>query len=176
MIKTIVAPEKEMPKNGETLFLAGGITNCPDWQKQIINKLEGDFYVYNPRRENFPIKDPNAAREQITWEYERLKSADCISFWFSKGSLNPIVLYEMGMWGLSREYTKIFIGVDPDYERKQDVEIQTELAAPEIKIRYSIDEMAKDINECFKERKEGWERLGRYLTKCCSDVQLSDRY
>jgi hypothetical protein len=30
---------------------------------------EAEVYLFNPRRENFPINDPNASKEQIEWEY-----------------------------------------------------------------------------------------------------------
>lgn len=111
------------------LFLAGGITNCPDWQSMIISMLEPirDLTVYNPRRKNFPIDDPKAAEEQITWEYNHLRDSDIILFWFSKGSLNPIVLYELGRWGNSSD-KPIVIGLDKEYERKQDVIVQTLLS------------------------------------------------
>jgi hypothetical protein len=130
------------------LFLAGGITNCPNWQQDLIELLkdERDLIVYNPRRANFPIHDPNAAKKQIAWEYQYLKHCDMISFWFSRGSLNPIVLYELGMHGNSSDKI-IFIGIDEGYERKQDVEIQTKLARPDIKIVYSLEDMAKKIQK-----------------------------
>lgn len=53
-------------------FLAGGITGCKDWQKQVIDYLENqpdtdNLVIFNPRRENFPINDPSAAEEQIKW-------------------------------------------------------------------------------------------------------------
>ena len=123
------------------IFLAGGITNCPDWQSDVIDRLKDEpgITIYNPRRKNFPIGDPKAAEEQITWEYEKLADADVIAFWFSRGSLNPIVLYELGKWGNSSD-TEIVIGIDPEYERKQDVEIQTMLARPELDIITDFDE------------------------------------
>ena len=116
-------------KGNIKLFLAGGITGCPLWQNTMIDILKDikGLTIYNPRRKNFPINDPKAAEEQITWEYQHLEKADLISFWFSRGSLNPIVLYELGRWGNSS--TKpIFIGIDPEYERARDVTIQTELS------------------------------------------------
>ena len=63
------------------LFMAGGITNCPDWQSELIKKIKDidGLTVYNPRRKNFPIKDPNASNEQITWEYNKLKENISIS-------------------------------------------------------------------------------------------------
>lgn len=130
------------------LFLAGGITNCPDWQSVMIDGLK-DVYgltIYNPRRANFPINDPNASEAQITWEFNRLRTADMLVFWFSRGSLNPIVLFELGLWGLSND-RPIFIGIDKGYERRQDVEIQTALARPELQIYEDLDDIICDIAE-----------------------------
>lgn len=132
--------------NHYQIFLAGGITNCPDWQADLIEKIkfvEG-VTIYNPRRKSFPINDPNAAEEQITWEYLHLKNSDFIVFWFSRGSLNPIVLFELGRWGLSGN-KRIVIGIDPQYERKQDVIIQTKLSRPHTEILWSINEIADVI-------------------------------
>jgi len=146
MTHVIEAPKKYFDKNLTSLFLAGGITNCPDWQQELIHYLKDaeDLIIYNPRRKNFPIHDPNAANEQITWEYNYLKKCDIISFWFSRGSLNPIVLYELGMHGNSGDKL-IFIGMDKEYERKQDVIIQTKLARPDIKIVYDLKDLANQI-------------------------------
>jgi len=146
--KVIEAPETFFNKNLTSLFLAGGITNCPMWQNQLIDLLkdQNDLVIYNPRRKNFPIDDPHAAKQQITWEYHYLKKCDAISFWFSKGSLNPIVLYELGLHGNSDDRL-IFIGMDKEYERRQDVIIQTKLARPDINIVYSLDDLAEQIKE-----------------------------
>jgi hypothetical protein len=123
--------------SSKKLFLAGGITNCPDWQSPLIVELRKlnlkDLIVYNPRRANFPMHDPNAAEEQITWEYEHLKSCDYYVFWFAKGSLNPIVLYELGMYGNSSK-KPMCICIDNEYERSQDVVIQTKLARKDVPI------------------------------------------
>jgi hypothetical protein len=134
------------------LFLAGGITNCPDWQSEIIQKLKDvpDLTVYNPRRKNFPIEDPNASEAQITWEYNKLKESDIILFWFSRGSLNPIVLYELGRWGNSSMKKSIVVGLDREYERKQDVIIQTRLSRGNIPFVDSIDEAVYSIKEILK--------------------------
>ena len=128
------------------IFLAGGITNCPEWQFVVIEKLKDEpgLTIYNPRRKNFPIEDPNASEEQITWEYEKLRDADVIAFWFSRGSLNPIVLYELGRWGNSSD-KEIVIGIDKGYERTKDVEIQTMLSRPEIDIIYDFDEFCESL-------------------------------
>ena len=130
-------------ENSIKVFIAGGITNCPNWQKELIEYLqvefkEVDYYIptvslYNPRRENFPIDIPEEMERQIVWEYHHLKEADIIIYWFSNGSLNPIVLYELGKWGNSGT-KEIIMGIDPLYERKDDVIIQTKLAKPELEV------------------------------------------
>lgn len=141
-------------KNEKVIFLAGGITNCPDWQQELV-KLLGDvdnLVILNPRRKNFPIHDPNASVKQITWEFNKFQLADMISFWFSRGSLNPIVLFELGKWLVQKEKI-IFIGIDPEYQRKQDVEIQTFLERKDIPNVYSLEELAiqiKDVMENYR--------------------------
>lgn len=48
--------------NNPSIFLAGGITNCPNWQQEAISYLSKlNLTIYNPRRENFPINDPNVS-------------------------------------------------------------------------------------------------------------------
>ena len=120
-------------EHGPKLFLAGGITGCPDWQKIMKQELNNEeVTIINPRRENFPIHDPNAALAQITWEFEMLRKADMISFWFPSETICPIVLYELGQWNMTDK--KIIVGCAPGYTRLQDVEIQTNLARPEVQI------------------------------------------
>jgi hypothetical protein len=145
----IEAPLREFEPREHMLFLAGGITNCPDWQQDLIKNLENtpNLTILNPRRKEFPIHDPNVAREQIKWEYDFLKNANMIAVWFSRGSLNPIVLYELGMWVNSRPEIPAFVGIDPEYSRAQDVIIQTKLARPEINTTSTLDALADQIKD-----------------------------
>lgn len=138
--------------NNIKLFLAGGITGCSNWQKYVIDELSdiSDLTIYNPRRKNFPINDFKATEQQITWEFEHLRDSNLIFFWFARGSLNPIVLYELGMWANSTE-TPVIIGIDPEYERKQDVIIQTKLARPNLLIFDSIQDMITEVHNIFSE-------------------------
>jgi len=131
MALIITAPKEvysiENTKNTK-LFLAGGVTNCPDWQTAVCKELRGvdGLTIYNPRRKTF--KDtPQEAEKQIVWEYNHLADADILAFWFSHGSLNPITLYELGRWGNSAK-KQLIIGIDPKYQRRQDVIVQTILA------------------------------------------------
>ena len=126
------------------VFLAGGITNCPDWQQEMRQLLSGtDFALLNPRRENFPIGDPSAAQAQIEWEYRHLRLASAILFWFPCETLCPIVLYELGAWSMVGKC--MYVGVHPDYQRRVDVEIQTKLVRPKVKIVYSLEELAVQV-------------------------------
>jgi Nucleoside 2-deoxyribosyltransferase like len=152
----ITAPNEEYSianANNIKLFLAGGITNCPNWQSGLLKYLEDldDLTIYNPRRPDFPINDPKASEAQITWEYLHLLNADVLVFWFSNGSLNPIVLFELEKYSLSS--TKpLVIGMDREYQRATDVIIQTQLSRPDIKEIYtSIPAMAQAIHELLKD-------------------------
>ena len=143
-MKYYQAPRTYQPE--KTLFLAGGITNCPDWQTEVASQLRETFLsLFNPRRKEFPINDPLASRNQIEWEYKHLNLADGILFWFPCETLCPIVLFELGSWlGSSKP---LFIGVHPDYKRKADVEIQTKLKRKNEEISYSLEDLVVRVKE-----------------------------
>jgi Nucleoside 2-deoxyribosyltransferase like len=127
-----------------SLFLAGGITGCPDWQEDMIEKLKDlHLVLFNPRRASFPIEDKAVTRVQIEWEHMHLRKATAISFWFPYETLNPIVLYELGAWSMTEK--KLFVGVHPGYQRRQDVQIQTALARPDVQVVMSIEDLAQQI-------------------------------
>ena len=144
-MKYIEAPTNyEYECLSKSVFLAGGITNCPDWQQQMVFFLdETPLALLNPRRNNFPIYDPDAAIEQITWEHKALRDAGSVLFWFPSETLCPIVLYELGAWSMTDK--PIFVGVHPEYKRRMDVEIQTELSRSEVKIVYTLSDLARQI-------------------------------
>lgn len=130
----------------KSIFLAGGITGCKNWQKEAVEMLKDlPIVLFNPRRKNFPIHNPDAAKEQIIWEYNHLRKANAISFWFPEETICPIVLYELGAWSMRKK--PLFIGVHPNYSRRQDVEIQTQLARPDIQIQYSLEDLSDQIKE-----------------------------
>jgi Nucleoside 2-deoxyribosyltransferase like len=129
-----------------SLFLAGGITGCPDWQKEIIEKLKDeDIMIFNPRRKSFDIKKKEESSVQIKWERDHLKKADMISFWFCKDQIQPIVLFELGKYAFSGQH-KIFIGVEPGYPRETDVMTQVGLEM-DVKIQNSLDKLAEEIKK-----------------------------
>ena len=150
----VTAPNRSTQSGNTTLFLAGGISNCPDWQSEVINNLLKfeSLTIFNPRRPLYPMNNPEKEYEQIKWEYDHLKSSAILVFWFSPGSLNPIALYELGLWVNARPETTAFIGVDPLYERKRDVIIQTKLARPDIVIAHSLTELTNQIGNYLLKR------------------------
>lgn len=132
------------------IFLAGGITGCPDWQAEVLKAfkfMSDEIVLVSPRRADFPIGDPGAAEVQIKWEYDALRFADMILFWFPEETLCPIVLYELGCWTVKQPLKTIFIGVHPGYKRKQDVDIQTALARPAMPIYTSLMGVTEAIRE-----------------------------
>jgi hypothetical protein len=122
-----------------SVFLAGGITGCPDWQKEVRYLLSASgLIIFNPRRASFDV-NATPSHEQIKWEYEKLNAADCILFWFPAGaSLCPIALYELGTWTqhvtMTGKRKPIFIGIEPGYKREEDIRVQTELTRPGVPI------------------------------------------
>lgn len=148
MITYIESPATSIDNSSgrKSLFLAGGITGCPDWQQEMRKLLElTDLVLLNPRRKNFPIEKKGAAFDQICWEYAALKFADSISFWFPQETICPIVLYELGAWSMTKK--PIFVGVHPEYARRQDVNMQTRLSRPEVEIVDSLSALASQIKK-----------------------------
>lgn len=135
-MRVITAPELYARQDGDIFcFLAGGITNCPDWQKEVIKHLEGyginNLVLFNPRREDFPIHDKSASCAQIYWEYRFLQQMDIFSMYFCNGeSDQPICMYELGR-NLVRfvdRADRVVISVEDGYKRAGDVVIQSSLA------------------------------------------------
>lgn len=150
-IVELQAPNHFPPKDRAfKVFLAGGITGCPDWQAEVIKDFKErcqcsrDLILLNPRRANFPINDPDASFVQIEWEHDALADADAILFWFPCETMCPIVLFELGAWS-KQHNKKIFVGVHPNYQRRQDVEIQMALERPSLVVKYDLRQLANDV-------------------------------
>lgn len=168
-MKTIVAPNNIDGAQRPTVFLAGGITNCPWWQDRVVEVLADGTpgTLLNPRRRNFPIDDPSAAQKQIRWEYYALAGADIFSMWFAASeSVQPICMYELGRhlairyrWGQLR---RVVIGIAPGYRREQDVRIQVALVASRVaeRIADSLDGHIENIRRAAKAVHEKTEALG----------------
>lgn len=136
----IEAPD-QFPPHAD-LFLAGGISNCPDWQREaieLVDHLPGA--LLNPRRQGEFTED--IASEQIEWEYNALKTVQAVVFWFPKETLCPITLFELGVF-TQRKDVKVFVGTHPDYARRFDVIKQLSLARPEIQVQSNVSDLMNE--------------------------------
>lgn len=146
---TIIRAPSNAPIVGLSLFLAGGISNCPNWQRDAIDlfslvTLNG--IIINPRRDSIENSEKVAA-EQITWEYNRLHAASAVFFWFPKETLCPITLFELGT--MCHSTKPIFVGTHPEYQRRFDVIKQLELYRPTVTVYDRLDET---VNAVLKSR------------------------
>lgn len=129
---TVISPEESylrFNKYDENLkiFIAGGITNCRDWQKDFIEKIGDypDLVLFNPRREGYIPSNGVEAVDQISWEYQSLYHSDLVVFWFCKETLCPITLFELGKMLGQRK--NVIVGSDPEYARLFDLNVQLRL-------------------------------------------------
>lgn len=126
------------------VFVAGGITGVPDWQREVAEALAGEHVVLlNPRRARFDVADPSAADEQIHWEFahRRHPRLAAMLFWFPgcdpAVTVQPIALLELGE-ALARAELPVVVGADPGYPRVRDVEIQCGYARPELVVHATL--------------------------------------
>jgi hypothetical protein len=155
------------------IFLGGGISNCPDWQSDVIELLaDVPGVALNPRRTGEFTED--IADEQITWEYHALSSVNTVFFWFPKETLCPITLLELGVF-TQRPDTRLIVGTHPDYARRFDVIKQLELARPEVKVQDSIQNLVAEYLSIYKkvisneEKAEKWVR--NHIDNLRSDLE-----
>lgn len=138
-MRYVEAPESFEPDGSVSVFLAGGISGCPDWQRVIRYALRNsDLTLVNPRRAAFDLEDGGVAEEQIVWEHDALRACDIIAFWFPCETLCPITLYELGAWSMTDK--PLIVGAHPDYARRFDILVQTALQRPGVRVVDSLDE------------------------------------
>jgi hypothetical protein len=160
MARILVAPAVSAVSAQETsLFLAGGITACEDWQHEICGQLRdiAGLVVFNPRREDYT----GDVAGQIRWEWQHLRDAHAISFWFAAETVQPITLFELGRWtaealpsgaratenDVERQRCRktVFVGVHEEYSRRLDIEIQLRYQCPDLEIVQSIPALVEQI-------------------------------
>lgn len=132
----IVRAPGAIPQRAD-LFLAGGISGCPDWQKdaeEYLIPLPG--VLINPRRQGHLA--PEFEAEQVAWEHAALRVSRAILFWFPKETLCPITLFELGAWSMTDK--PLFVAIHPEYQRRVNVLTQLYLARPGMKVADSLKE------------------------------------
>ena len=142
IIKTPVSSNQDLTPD---IFLAGGVTYSPNWQKEALEMLaDTDLIVANPRRDEIVSAVGETARRQIIWEFENLKSAKVVLFWFPNAE-TIITFLELGK-ELARK-SRIVVGVDPDYSRRFDIETQVHSELPSAVIYTTLDETVRAAAE-----------------------------
>jgi hypothetical protein len=128
-----------------TIFLAGGITGCRNWQQDVENKLSDnlDAVIFNPRQADFDVRDPKGSEKQIEWEHYHLEIAEYVLFWFPAEGQCMITLFELGKCLAGGK--KVILGCHPDYVRYIDVVVQSRLMQPDIMIAEDLDELVAFI-------------------------------
>lgn len=161
-MKIFEAIESYDPRPGEiSLFLAGGISQCEDWQSEVIKVLKDiestsmpalkNLVIFNPRRSTFDINNKNETVKQIHWEFERLEHVDLFTIFFANSpSPQPICFYELGrnIVRMQQRFpedfdTRVLIGVQNGFSRANDVFIQSDLASDKALFRVGVDTLEK---------------------------------
>jgi hypothetical protein len=152
-MKEIKAPEYYVHKDEHrTIFIAGGISNCENWQATMPELLaETELVLLNPRREGFDITNPLMEQEQIEWEHLHILEADSYLFWFCEETLCPITLFELGKIIGLFPLKPIFVGTHPKYARHRDIKFQMLLMRPEIHVVHTLSGVTDQVVEWAKQ-------------------------
>lgn len=152
-MRYIQCPNEYKPETlrEQVIFMAGGITGCPDWQSDIIRDMylkqsQGFILPYtmiNPRRDNFDITK-GSSEEQIEWEHRHIEMSNWVFFWFPKDGKCMITLFELGII-LGGQRKNVRIGVEPGYCRELDVREQTKHYAPWLTIYSSLADLYEPL-------------------------------
>ena len=163
-LKVITAPERyEIEPDDICCFLAGGITECEDWQKHVINYLKccycsidgTNLVIFNPRRpKGAEPSGPIAIEEQIEWEFNYLNACDIFSMYFPGGDhKREICMYELGrQLAQGGGVLRSVISIEPNYKRTLDVQIQSKLVlgVDIVKLDMNPALHGKDIYDRYK--------------------------
>lgn len=147
MGQIITSPSAGPAKVPLGVFLAGGISDCPDWQKAVAERLatNTDATVFNPRRADFDMSAyEDLSRAQIRWEYVALRLSPVNLFWFPEETLCPITLLELGSAMHRLRPGALMVGTHPNYSRRFDVIEQMTLEGHQGMVFDSLDELVKD--------------------------------
>lgn len=166
-MKVVTAPNDCAAYGVISVFLAGGISGCWNWQEAVINKLKEmeenghdmrSLVLFNPRRPSFDVDNPGDTKAQINWEYYWLDCCDIFSMYFCNSeSVQPICMYELGRNLLKKSNdwenddscycSSVLISIEKGYKRTDDVLTQTELATSGLIRPYVYEDPNEAITE-----------------------------
>lgn len=134
----IQAPKTLLPFTHTDHFLkifAGGsieMGKAKHWQKQLVKAFKDykNVAIFNPRRDDWnsswkQTKNNKEFRKQVEWEIEALENSDIIIIYFDPGTISPISLLELGLFG-SRTNHKCQVICPTGFWRKGNVDIVCE--------------------------------------------------
>ena len=138
-IRALTNYEREF--GDRSIFLAGGIMETKyDWQQEMTDRLsDTNLVVLNPRRNDFPKEDPYATTHQIKWEYDHLRKADMILFWFPAEAPCMTSLFELGTWSYSDK--PLFVGIEPGYIKRGGMIKQLALVRPDMPVVSNLEDL-----------------------------------
>ncbi|AUY53067.1 nucleoside 2-deoxyribosyltransferase domain-containing protein [Streptomyces sp. CB01881] len=154
-ILRVVGSLEEVPsaRDALTVFLAGGMRNCPDWRQWAIEALADQWHragadrpvtVFSPSR---VVSARAFSHELVRWEHDALRTSDVVLFWFPRGNEKapeqPIALYELGV--AAATYKPIAVGTEPGYVRRDDVGAQLRLIRPGLPVRCDLSSTVGDV-------------------------------
>ncbi|WP_405365912.1 nucleoside 2-deoxyribosyltransferase domain-containing protein [Kitasatospora sp. NBC_00039] len=151
----VVGSLEEVPSSPDalTVFLAGGMRNCPDWRQPAIEALADQWgragtdrplTVFSPSR---VVSACAFSHALVRWEHHALQASDVVLFWFPRGNEKapeqPIALYELGV--AAATYKPIAVGTEPGYVRRDDVGAQLRLIRPDVPVRRDLGTTVGDV-------------------------------
>ena len=126
------------------VFLAGGVIPDNDWRDEVIAyfkekwKHKKGIVFFSPVRPTCNFNDVDDLRKQIEWEQKYINACGMLdSFYFPDSQYHqPMSFYELGRCIGKRKQdpfgnwrgNDVFISVNKNYFRKNDIIIQTEVA------------------------------------------------
>ncbi|MFB7896152.1 nucleoside 2-deoxyribosyltransferase domain-containing protein [Streptomyces xiamenensis] len=140
---------RPQPADPPAVFLAGGITGVERWHDRAVMALERSgvpVVILNPNRVRFPISDPSAAWEQVSWEQHHLHLSRTLTLlWFpacdASVTTQPIAMYELGQ--ALGEGRPLVVGADPGYPREPDVHMLCQLARPGMAVYSDLEHVVQ---------------------------------
>ncbi|MFE9736126.1 nucleoside 2-deoxyribosyltransferase domain-containing protein [Streptomyces sp. NPDC005863] len=144
---------RPQPDAPPAVFLAGGITGVERWHDHAVEVLQAagqPLVVLNPNRQDFPIGDPSAGWEQVSWEQHHLHLPGVVTlFWFPASdravTTQPIAMFELGQ--ALGEGRRIVVGAHPDYPRQADVDMLCRLNRPGLVVLSDLDDVLQAVVE-----------------------------
>jgi len=155
-MRAVVAPHpfSRSIGDGPAVFLAGGITGCPDWQQAVTMALRGEHVVVlNPRQPHYDADNPDNYTRQVDWEFTHRnhEALAYMLFWFPAPQIQPIALFELGD-ALARPELPVVVGADPRYSRHLDVVQQCRAARPQVIVHDDLDSTVAELQTLLRWR------------------------